>query len=55
MLISNEKIFKSKEKFLSNEELEKSINELKKAIDKSDHLKIKEILKNTVEGYSTKV
>ena len=52
---SNEKIFKSKEKFLSNEELEKSINELKKAIDKSDHLKIKEILKNTVEGYSTKV
>ena len=51
---SNEKIFKSNENFLSKDELFNAINDLKKAIDENDHLKIKEILKNTVEGYSTK-
>ena len=51
---SNEKVFKSNEKFLPKEELDNAINELKEAIDENDHLKIKEILKNTVEGYSTK-
>ncbi len=51
---SNEKVFKSNEKFLPKEELNKAINELKKAIDENDHVKIKEILKNTVEGYLTK-
>jgi UDP-N-acetylglucosamine 4,6-dehydratase len=51
---SNEKVFKSNEKFLPKDELDNAINELKKAIDENDHLKIKEILKNTVEGYSTK-
>jgi FlaA1/EpsC-like NDP-sugar epimerase len=51
---SNEKVFKSNEKFLSKEVLDKSINDLKKAIDKNDHIKIKEILKNNVEGYLTK-
>ena len=51
---SNEKIFKSNEKFLPKEELDAAINELKKAIDENDHFKIKETLKNTVEGYSTK-
>jgi FlaA1/EpsC-like NDP-sugar epimerase len=51
---SNEKVFKSNEKFLPKEELDKAINELKKAIDENDHFKIKEILKNTIEGYSTK-
>ena len=51
---SNEKVFKSNEKFLSKDELDNAVNDLKKAIDENDHLKIKEILKNTVEGYSTK-
>ena len=51
---SNEKVFKSNEKFLPKEELDKAINELKKAINENDHFKIKEILKNNVEGYSTK-
>jgi len=51
---SNEKVFKSNEKFLPKEELDKAINELKKAINENDHFKIKEILINTVEGYSTK-
>ena len=51
---SNEKVFKSNEKFLPKDELDNAINDLKKAIDENDHLKIKEILKNTVEGYSTK-
>jgi FlaA1/EpsC-like NDP-sugar epimerase len=51
---SNEKVFKSNEKFLPKEELDKAINELKKAVDENDHFKIKEILKSTVEGYSTK-
>jgi FlaA1/EpsC-like NDP-sugar epimerase len=50
----NEKVFKSNEKFLSKEALDKSINDLKKAIDENDHIKMKEILKNNVEGYSTK-
>jgi FlaA1/EpsC-like NDP-sugar epimerase len=51
---SNEKVFKSNEKFLLKDVLDNAINDLKKAIDENDHLKIKEILKNTVEGYSTK-
>ncbi|MDA8926510.1 polysaccharide biosynthesis protein [Gammaproteobacteria bacterium] len=51
---SNEKVFKSNEKFLSKDELDNAVNDLKKAIDENDHLKIKEIFKNTVEGYSTK-
>ena len=51
---SNEKVFKSNEKFLPKEELYKAIDELKKAIDENDHFKIKEILINNVEGYSTK-
>jgi FlaA1/EpsC-like NDP-sugar epimerase len=51
---SNEKVFKSNEKFLPKEKLDKALNGLKKAIDENDHFKIKEILKNTVEGYSTK-
>ena len=51
---SNEKVFKSNEKFLSKEDLDKALNALEKAIDENDHFKIKEILKNTVEGYSTK-
>jgi FlaA1/EpsC-like NDP-sugar epimerase len=51
---SNEKVFKSNEKFLSKEELDTALNVLEKAIDENDHFKIKEILKNTVEGYSTK-
>jgi FlaA1/EpsC-like NDP-sugar epimerase len=50
----NEKVFKSNEKFLSKEALDKSICDLEKAIDENDHLKIKEILKNNVEGYTTK-
>jgi FlaA1/EpsC-like NDP-sugar epimerase len=50
----NEKIFRSNEKFLSKELLDNSISELKKAVDENDHFKIKEILKNNVEGYSTK-
>jgi len=50
----NEKVFKSNEKFLRKEELDNAINDLKKAIDVNDHFKIKEILKNTVEGYSPK-
>ena len=50
----NEKVFKSNEKFLSNEVLDKSINDLKKAVDENDHFKIKEILMTNVEGYSTK-
>ena len=50
----NEKVFRSNEKFLSKELLDNSINELKKAVDENDHFKIKEILKNTIEGYSTK-
>ena len=51
---SNEKIFKSNENFLSKNELDTALNALEKAIDENDHFKIKEILKNTVEGYSTK-
>jgi FlaA1/EpsC-like NDP-sugar epimerase len=51
---SNDKVFKSNEKFLPKDVLDNAINDLKKAIDENDHLKIKEILKNTVEGYSTK-
>ena len=51
---SNEKVFKSNEKFLSKEVLDKSINDLKKAIDENNHIKIKEILKDNVEGYLTK-
>jgi UDP-N-acetylglucosamine 4,6-dehydratase len=50
----NEKVFKSNEKFLSIEELNISINDLKKAINQNDYIKIKEILKNNVEGYLTK-
>ena len=50
----NEKVFKSNEKFLSKEVLDKSINDLKKAVDENDHFKIKEILMTNVEGYSTK-
>jgi FlaA1/EpsC-like NDP-sugar epimerase len=51
---SNDKVFKSNEKFLPKKELDKAINELKKAVDENDHFKIKEILSNNVEGYSTK-
>jgi FlaA1/EpsC-like NDP-sugar epimerase len=51
---SNEKVFKSNEKFLSKEVLEKSISDLEKAINENDHIKIKEILKNNVEGYLIK-
>ena len=50
----NEKVFKSNEEFLSKEALDRSINDLKKAIDENDHIKIKEILKDNVEGYLTK-
>jgi FlaA1/EpsC-like NDP-sugar epimerase len=50
----NEKVFKSNEKFLSKEALDKSINDLKEAIKENSHIKIKEILMNNVEGYSTK-
>jgi FlaA1/EpsC-like NDP-sugar epimerase len=50
----NEKIFKSNEKFLSKEALDSATNELTKAIHENDHIKIKEILKNSVEGYLVK-
>ena len=50
----NEKVFKSNEDFLSKEALDKSINDLLKAVDENDHIKIKEILVNNVEGYSIK-
>jgi FlaA1/EpsC-like NDP-sugar epimerase len=49
----NEKVFRSNEKFLSKELLDNSINELKKAVDENNHIKIKEILQDSVEGYST--
>ena len=47
----NDKVFKSNEGFLSKDLLDQSIIDLKEAVDKSDYIKIKEILKNNVEGY----
>ena len=48
---TNEKVFKSIEKFPSHEELDKAINDLSLAVKDDDHIKIKEILKLHVEGY----
>ena len=50
----NEKVFKSNEKFLSKEALDSATKELIQAINENDHIKIKEILKNSVEGYLAK-
>jgi FlaA1/EpsC-like NDP-sugar epimerase len=50
----NDKVFKSNEGFLSKDLLDQSIIDLKEAVDNSDHIKIKEILKNNVEGYVPK-
>ena len=51
---TNEKVFKSNEKFPSNETLHLAINDLKRAVKDNDHIKIKEILKLHVEGYIPK-
>ena len=51
---TNEKVFKSNEKFPSNEILHQAINDLKHAVKDNDHIKIKEILKLHVEGYIPK-
>ena len=48
---TNEKVFKSIEKYPSHEELNKAINDLSLAVKDDDHIKIKEILKLHVEGY----
>ena len=50
----NDKVFKSNEGFLSKDLLDQSIIDLKEAVDNSDYIKIKEILKNNVEGYLPK-
>lgn len=50
----NDKVFKSNEGFLSKDLLDQSIIDLKEAVDNSDHIKIKELLKNNVEGYVPK-
>jgi len=50
----NDKVFKSNEGFLSKDILDQSIIDLKEAVDNSDYIKIKEILKNNVEGYVPK-
>ena len=50
----NDKVFKSNEGFLSKDLLDQSIIDLKEAVDNSDYIKIKEILKNNVEGYVPK-
>jgi FlaA1/EpsC-like NDP-sugar epimerase len=51
---TNEKVFKSNEKFPSNEALHQAINDLKRAVKDNDHIKIKKILKLHVEGYIPK-
>ena len=51
---TNEKVFKSNEKFPSNGILHQAINDLKHAVKDNDHIKIKEILKLHVEGYIPK-
>jgi FlaA1/EpsC-like NDP-sugar epimerase len=51
---TNKKVFKSNEKFPSNEILHQAINDLKCAVKNDDHIKIKEILKLHVEGYIPK-
>ena len=50
----NDKIFKSNEGFISKNLLDQSIIDLKEAVDNSDYIKIKEILKKNVEGYVSK-
>lgn len=49
----NDKVFKSNEGFLSKDLLDQSIIDLEEAVDNNDYIKIKEILKNNVEGYVT--
>ena len=50
----NEKVFKSNEKFPSYEVLNQAINDLDLAVKDNDHIKIKEILKLHIEGYTPK-
>ena len=49
----NDKVFKSNEAFLSKDLLDQSIIDLEEAVVDNDYIKIKEILKNSVEGYVT--
>ena len=50
----NEKVFKSNEKFPSHEVLNQAINDLDLAVKDNNHIKIKEILKLHIEGYTPK-
>ncbi|MEL0243820.1 MAG: polysaccharide biosynthesis protein, partial [Gammaproteobacteria bacterium] len=49
---SNDKIFKSKERFIEHDELLNVISNIKEAISSNDHERIINILSDYVEGFS---
>ena len=49
---TNEKVFRSKENFPSKKVLDKAISDIVDAVNECDHIKIKEILSDHVEGYN---
>ena len=52
---SNEKIFKSIEKYLSSEDLKLVMHNLKESIDQNDIGNIRKVLVKNVEGYKEQI